>query len=175
MVERDAVPAGELRKLALGRRRELSGGHYEPPARSWLTGRTKESDRKAQPDDWQNAAAERREARSRESESTLPTTGASLGAPPPLIEGRERSEGVPDADQTIRAAQRWLCGLFDNLHCGQCEERQRRSNPALELPKDWIASLRSQRQERERAIYSSAIPPLRQRSCPVGTPDRIRA
>ena len=62
MVGWDAVPAGRPRKPALGRRRELSGGHYEPPARSWLTGRTKESDRKAQPDDWQNAAAERREA-----------------------------------------------------------------------------------------------------------------
>ena len=112
MVGWDAVPAGRPRKPALGRRRELSGGHYEPPARSWLTARAKAqtlgSDRKAQPDDWQNAAAERREARSRESESTLPTTGASLGAPPPLIEGRERSEGAPGADQTIWAAERWL-------------------------------------------------------------------
>ena len=93
MVGWDAVPAGRPRKPALGRRRELSGGHYEPPARSWLTGRTKESDRKAQPGDRKNAAAERREARSRESESTLPTTGASLGAPPPPHWGKGKTRG----------------------------------------------------------------------------------
>ena len=97
MVGWDAVPAGRPRKPALGRRRELSGGHYEPPARSWLTGRTRAqalgSDRKAQPGDRKNAAAERREARSRESESTLPTTGASLGAPPPPHSGEGKERG----------------------------------------------------------------------------------
>ncbi len=49
MVERDAVPAGEPRKLALGRRRELSGGHYEPPARSWLTARVMNPTEKRSP------------------------------------------------------------------------------------------------------------------------------
>ena len=121
MVGWDAVPAGRPRKPALGRRRELSGGHYEPPARSWLTGRTKGSDRKAQPDDWQNAAAERREALlSFKREHITDYRCVAWRSASPSFGGRERNEGAPGADHTIRAAQRWL---NDNLHCGHCEGR----------------------------------------------------
>src|SRR5665213_4124893 len=101
MVERDVAPAGKPRKLALGRRRELSGGHYEPPARSWLTERVMSPTEKRSPatDKTPRRSAERRCSRSSESTITDYRCVAWRSASPSFRE-RERREGVPGADQT---------------------------------------------------------------------------
>src|SRR4051812_14370969 len=97
-------------------------GHYEPPARSWLTtGIAGESAARRRD---KNAAVERRKAsiprrhlrrlrklsaaqgmRRRKAE-----VGAPFGAPlPSLSRGRNEEAGEPGAFQTIRVAERWLC------------------------------------------------------------------
>jgi hypothetical protein len=60
--ERCAAPAGEARNLALGRPGAPPGGHYDPPARSWLI-RDGQPSWKARPGIEKKPQVERREAR----------------------------------------------------------------------------------------------------------------
>src|SRR4051812_48993961 len=120
--ERDAAPAGEACNLALGRRWELRpAGHYEPPARSWLTtGIAGESAARRRD---KNAAVERRKASIPIARDAPPKGGswcASRRSPPLLFKGeigRRRTRRL----QTIRAAERWLAQM-------SCPRRRASSN-----------------------------------------------
>ena len=102
------------------------GGHYEPPARSWLTARVRNSPpRKRGPTtekhrQWSAArrASFTKGASRLASAATVAPRGAPLPSqrmsdvsdlrPPGRRRGEERTTGAPRAGQTTGAAERWL-------------------------------------------------------------------
>ena len=96
---RDAAPAGEARNLALGRPGAPPGGHYGPPARSWLIGAR--MPRKARPGiekcrTW-SAGRRARPRRTRPCPPKAWTFWAPLGAPPLGLMSERKTRRRPGA------------------------------------------------------------------------------